>query len=159
MLQFLGEMPNVVVMQTLSKAWGSAGVRLGMAFAQPAIISLMNNVKYPYNVNMLTQQYVAERLANREVVEQQVRTLLDERKWLIDSLASQPCVVHIYPTDANFVLVRVTDADALYKYLLEQGTVVRNRNRVEKCQGCLRITVGTHDENVTLMKQITEYGK
>lgn len=159
MLTLLGQMPNVVVMQTLSKAWGSAGVRMGMAYAQPAIISLMNNVKYPYNVNMLTQQYALERLADPTLVEQQVGILLNERTWLIDSLAAQPCVKHIYPTDANFVLVRVDDANALYNTLLQQGTVVRNRNRVEMCQGCLRITVGTHDENVTLMKQIIEYGK
>ena len=159
MLQHLDELPNVVVMQTLSKAWGSAGVRLGMAFAQPAIIALMNNVKYPYNVNMLTQQYALERLSAHEEVAQQVAILLNEREWLIEALSQSPQVKHIYPTDANFVLVRVDDADALYKALLGQGTVVRNRNRVSMCQGCLRITVGTHQENVTLMNQINEYAR
>lgn len=159
MLGCLAQLPNVVVMQTLSKAWGSAGVRMGMAFAQKPIIDLMNNVKYPYNVNMLTQQYALDRLSKHDEVAAQVQTLLGERTWLIEALSQQQCVEHIYPTDANFVLVRVADADAIYSYLLEQGTVVRNRNRVEKCQGCLRITVGTHDENVTLMNQISNYGK
>lgn len=159
MLTHLAELPNVVVMQTLSKAWGSASVRLGMAFAQPAIIALMNNVKYPYNVNMLTQQYALDRLASRDEVAQQVETLLNEREWLIKALSQAEAVKHIYPTDANFVLVRVDDADALYKALLDQGTVVRNRNRVSMCQGCLRITVGTHQENVTLMNQINEYAR
>lgn len=155
----LNELPNVVVMQTLSKAWGSAGVRMGMAFAQKPIIDLMNNVKYPYNVNMLTQQYALERLSKRDEVAAQVQTILGERTWLVEALSQQQCVEHIYPTDANFVLVRVADADAIYRYLLDQGTVVRNRNRVEMCHGCLRITVGTHDENVTLMNQISNYGK
>ena len=157
MLGLLHELPNVVVMQTLSKAWGSAGVRCGMAFAQPAIIALMNNVKYPYNVNMLTQQFAIERLRRHDEVAQQVKTLLAERDWLIGQLGQTACVKHIYPTDANFVLVRVTDANAIYNALLRQGIVVRNRSRVEKCEGCLRITVGTHDENETLMKHLQEF--
>lgn len=158
MLSYLHQLPNVVVMQTLSKAWASAGVRMGMAFAHKTIIDLMNNVKYPYNVNILTQQYALQQLAHHDQVEAQVQTLLAERKWLVDALSQLECVEHIYPTDANFVLVRVDDADALYRFLLSQGTVVRNRNRVEMCSNCLRITVGTHDENSTLMNQIRQYG-
>ena len=159
MLQFLAQAPNVVVMQTLSKAWGSAGVRMGMAFAQPAIISLMNNVKYPYNINILTQQYALDQLAKSDEVKAQVAILLEQREVLKQQLVQLDCVNKIYPTDANFVLVEVSDADAIYNYLLDEGIVVRNRNRVEKCQGCLRITVGTPQENETLLNGLKNYGK
>ncbi len=157
MLHYLDKYPNLVVLQTFSKAWGSAGARLGMAFASRAIIELMNKVKYPYNINILTQQYALDRISHRDEVEQQVAEILGEREWLIEQIKGLKCVRHIHHTDANFVLVAVDDADKLYRYLLDKGTVVRNRNRVEKCEGCLRITVGTHNENETLICQIVEY--
>ncbi len=157
MLRYLDKYPNLVVLQTMSKAWGSAGVRLGMAFASPAIIELMNKVKYPYNVNILTQQYALDRLAHRDEVGRQVATILAEREWLVEQLSGLESVYSVYPSDANFVLAYVKDADSLYRYLLEQGTVVRNRNRVAMCEGCVRITVGTHEENETLISQIVKY--
>lgn len=159
MLAVLPQMPNVVVMQTLSKAWGSAGVRMGMAFACPAIVSLMNNVKYPYNVNILTQRYALEQLGKSDEIKAHVVTLLEQRELLKQQLAALPCVKKIHPTDANFVLVETVDADGIYNYLLDQGVVVRNRNRVEMCLGCLRITVGLPEENLTLINCLKNYGK
>lgn len=157
MLSQLPNLPNMIVMQTLSKAWGSASVRLGMAFASRDIIAIYNKVKYPYNVNMLTQKYAIEMLGRYSEVADWVATLLGNRYALADELKTMRCVHRIYPSDANFLLVRVDDADALYSYLRDTGIIVRNRNRVEKCVGCLRITVGTADENAQLIKAIKEY--
>ena len=159
MLSRLDKMPRLIVLHTLSKAWGSAAVRLGMAFASTEIISIFNNVKYPYNINLLTQQYVLNRLDHRAEVEGQVKALLDARKVLESELALLPFVLKVFPSDANFLLVRTTDADGIYRFLIERGVIVRNRNRVSKCMGCLRITVGTPDENNDLIKNLKEYGK
>ena len=159
MLSRLDKMPRLIVLHTLSKAWGSAAVRLGMAFASTEIISIFNNVKYPYNINLLTQQYVLNRLEHRTEVEEQVQSLLDSRKKLEAELAPLPFVLKVYPSDANFVLVRTTDADTTYQFLIERGVIVRNRNRVSKCLGCLRITVGTPDENNDLIENLKQYGK
>lgn len=159
MLRHLSQLPNLIVLQTFSKAWGSAGVRLGMAFASPRIIAVFNKVKYPYNVNLLTQRYALGLLDKADEVKQWVGTLLRERSSLTESLAGIPVVQHIFSSDANFVLVKVTDADALYNHLKDCGIIVRNRNRVEKCLGCLRITVGNHDENIQLINAINEYAK
>ncbi|MDO4511682.1 MAG: histidinol-phosphate transaminase [Bacteroidales bacterium] len=154
----LNEFPNLLVMQTFSKAWGSAGVRLGMAFASEAIIGLFNKVKYPYNVNMLTQQFALDHLAKLDDIKAWVDTLLSERTRLINSLDALPQVETTFPTDANFVLARVVDADDIYKHLQAQGIIVRNRNKVEKCLGCLRITVGTPEENDAVINGISNYG-
>ena len=159
MLSRLDKMPRLIVLHTLSKAWGSAAVRLGMAFASTEIISIFNNVKYPYNINLLTQQYVLNRLERRAEVEGQVKALLNARKVLESELALLPFVLKVFPSDANFLLVRTTDADGIYRFLIERGVIVRNRNRVSKCLGCLRITVGTPDENNDLIKNLKEYGK
>ena len=159
MLSRLDKMPRLIVLHTLSKAWGSAAVRLGMAFASTEIISIFNNVKYPYNINLLTQQYVLNRLEHRTEVEEQVQSLLDSRKKLEAELAPLPFVLKVYPSDANFLLVRTTDADGIYRFLIERGVIVRNRNRVSKCLGCLRITVGTPDENNDLIENLKQYGK
>ena len=159
MLSRLSSIPNLIVMQTLSKAWGSASVRLGIAYASAEIIGIFNKVKYPYNINLLTQRYAIDRLERHSEVAAWVELLKANRQWLIEALGSLRCVKQIYPTDANFVLVRVSDADAIYDYLRAGGIIVRNRNRVEKCIGCLRITVGTAEENEILINALKEYGK
>ena len=159
MLSRLSSFPNLIVMQTLSKAWGSASVRLGIAYASAEIIGIFNKVKYPYNISLLTQRYAIDLLKRHSEVTAWVKQLTANRQWLIEALGSLRCVKHIYPTDANFVLVRVSDADAIYDYLRAGGIIVRNRNRVEKCIGCLRITVGTAEENEILINALKEYGK
>ena len=159
MLSCLDSLPNLIVMQTLSKAWGSASVRLGIAYASAEIIGIFNKVKYPYNISLLTQRYAIDLLERHSEVAAWVELLKANRQWLIEALGSLRCVKHIYPTDANFVLVRVSDADAIYDYLRAGGIIVRNRNRVEKCLGCLRITVGTAEENEILINALKEYGK
>ena len=159
MLSCLDSLPNLIVMQTLSKAWGSASVRLGIAYASAEIIGIFNKVKYPYNISLLTQRYAIDLLKRHGEVTAWVKQLTANRQWLIEALGSLRCVKHIYPTDANFVLVRVSDADAIYDYLRVRGIIVRNRNRVEKCLGCLRITVGTAEENEILINALKEYGK
>ena len=159
MLSRLSSIPNLIVMQTLSKAWGSASVRLGIAYASAEIIDIFNKVKYPYNISLLTQRYAIDLLKRHSEVTAWVKQLTTNRQWLIEALGSLRCVKYIYPTDANFVLVRVSDADAIYDYLRAGGIIVRNRNRVEKCLGCLRITVGTAEENEILINALKEYGK
>ena len=159
MLSRLSSIPNLIVMQTLSKAWGSASVRLGIAYASAEIIGIFNKVKYPYNISLLTQRYAIDLLKRHSEVTAWVKQLTTNRQWLIEALGSLRCVKYIYPTDANFVLVRVSDADAIYDYLRAGGIIVRNRNRVEKCLGCLRITVGTAEENEKLINALNEYGK
>lgn len=159
MTTWLDRLPNLVVLQTLSKAWGSAAVRLGIAYASPEIIGIFNKVKYPYNVSLLAQQYALRRLAEHSKVQAEVSATLERRAALIGALRRLPQVLHIYHTDANFVLVRVTDADGIYAHLRDRGIIVRNRNSVEKCLGCLRITVGTKSEDDELIKAINDYGK
>lgn len=150
----LSKCPNLVVFQTLSKAWGAAGIRLGMAFASPEIISVLNKIKYPYNVNQLTQEKALEILNNQETMKSQLTLILSERTRLQQELTAIPCVRKIYPTDANFILVDVGDADAVYQKLVDQGIIVRNRNKVVLCAGCLRITVGTEEENTALLNAL-----
>ncbi len=150
----LSKYPNLVVFQTLSKAWGAAGIRLGMAFASPEIIAVLNKIKYPYNVNQLTQEKALEILNNQESMKSQLTLILSERTRLQQELTAIPCVRKIYPTDANFILVDVGDADAVYQKLVDQGIIVRNRNKVVLCAGCLRITVGTEEENTALLNAL-----
>lgn len=153
-LKTLAQHPNLVILQTLSKAWGSAAIRLGMAFASPEIIQVLNNIKYPYNINILTQEQALRAIENKKQVEDWVRILLSERELLIESLKQLPLIKHIYPTDANFVLVKVEDANAVYQYLVKNSIVVRNRSTVSLCAGCIRITVGTHEENAALIASL-----
>lgn len=150
----LSKYPNLVVFQTLSKAWGAAGIRLGMAFASPEIISVLNKIKYPYNVNQLTQEKALEILNNQETMKSQLTLILSERTRLQQELTAISCVRKIYPTDANFILVDVGDADTVYQKLVDQGIIVRNRNKVVLCAGCLRITVGTEEENTALLNAL-----
>lgn len=153
-LNDLEEYPNLIILQTFSKAWGLAAVRLGMAFASAEIIKLFNKVKYPYNVNILTQNFVGDELDKLELRKQWIATLLEGRNYLINELPKLPFVEKIYPTDANFILVKVEDANSLYKQLADKGVIVRNRNSVSLCAGCLRITVGTDKENEMLIKTL-----
>lgn len=150
----LDHFPNLIVLQTFSKAWGSASIRLGMAFASKDIISIFNKIKYPYNVNLLTQKKALEILQTEKKVEKWVKTTLAERTKMIDGLAKLKIVQHIYPTDANFVLVKVSDANSTYQKLVEKGIIVRNRNSVSLCLGCLRITIGTAEENKILLHEL-----
>ena len=149
--------PNLIVLNTMSKAWASASLRLGMAFASPAIIELFNKVKYPYNINLLAQQRALEMLSDPLKVERWVAQIKQERAHMVPAIAELPICRHIYPTAANFILVKVTDTDAIYQYLVERGIIVRNRNRVELCEGCLRITIGTPAENNELLSALRQY--
>ncbi|MDD2962170.1 MAG: histidinol-phosphate transaminase [Muribaculaceae bacterium] len=158
MLEYLSSMPRLIVMQTFSKAWGSAAARLGIAFASTEIINVFNKVKYPYNINLLTQQYALERIEKYAQVIEWVATIKKNRAIFVDKLKTLKCVKTIYPTDANFILVRVDDANRLYDYLCDSGIIIRNRNRVEKCAGCVRITVGTEQENDELINAMKNYG-
>jgi histidinol-phosphate aminotransferase len=155
--EMLSHYPNLVILQTFSKAWGSAAIRLGMAFASTEIIAVLNKIKYPYNINILTQKQALSALKNDTQVKQWVKTLLTERAVLVDALQQLPIVQHIYPTDANFVLIRVDDANALYHYLVDKSIIVRNRNTVSLCLGCVRITVGTPEENQILLEELKKF--
>jgi histidinol-phosphate aminotransferase len=153
----LGKYPNLVVLNTMSKAWGCAAIRLGMAFASREIVELLNRVKYPYNINLLTQQQAMKVLDDPFETDKWVRTILLERSRMIDAFALLPQCVKIYPTDANFFLVRMTDAQKTYDYLVERGIIVRNRNKVALCQNCLRVTIGTKTENNELLAALRQY--
>ena len=157
MLASLSDYSNLIVLQTFSKAWGGAAIRLGMGFASPEIIEILTKIKYPYNVNLLTQQKALEILDKREEQKEWVAAILKERGRVAEELLQLPVVEKIYPTDANFFLVKVTDADGIYKYLVAKGIIVRNRNTVSLCGNCLRITVGTPAENHTLVGALKAY--
>lgn len=153
----LDRFPNLIVLNTFSKLWASAAIRLGMAFASEDIIGLFNRVKYPYNVNQLTQQQALKMLDDLPHVNQWRKTLLSERAHLLPAVAELPLCKKIFPTDANFFLVRVTDAESIYHYLIDRGIVVRNRSRVQLCGNCLRITIGTPQENNILLGALRQY--
>lgn len=153
----LASHPNLIVLNTLSKAWGLAAIRLGMAFASEEIIGLFNKVKYPYNVNLLTQQQALEALRDPFETDKWVRLLLQERGRMIDAFRLLPICEHVYPTDANFFLARMTDAQRIYDYLVDTGIIVRNRTRVQLCHNCLRITIGTKNENNELVAALRQY--
>jgi len=156
-IQLLAEYPNLVVMQTLSKAWGLAGLRLGMAFASEEIIDIYNKVKPPYNISEAVQELVYKALDNIEDVNEMIREIVKERQRLEVEFGKIPVVEHIYPSDANFLLVKVTDARAIYEYLLANQIVVRDRSKVLLCEGCLRITVGTAKENDELIHILQQF--
>jgi len=151
--------PNLVVLQTFSKAWGLAGLRLGVCYASEEIIRLLNKVKYPYNVNIETQRLALDALNNEAQKNQWVKSILVQRRKLEKALLSIPLVQRIYPSDANFILVQVKDAPGTYEYLMNQGIIVRDRSRVVLCYNCLRITVGTPDENKQLIKALKALSK
>lgn len=154
MTTLLPKYKNLIVLQTMSKAWGQAAIRLGIAMANTEIIEYFNRVKYPYNVNLLTQQQAVKVLSEPEAMRAQVDEILRERARMEQELVKLPNVLAVYPSDANFLLVKVKDADASYRELQQKGIIVRNRNRVELCQGCLRITIGTPAENDTILREL-----
>ena len=153
----LAKYPNLIVLNTMSKAWGCAAIRLGMAFASEEIIGLFNKVKYPYNVNQLTQQQALEALKDPFEVDNWVKILLQERTRMIEAFEMLPICDKVYPTDANFFLAKMSDATKIYNYLVDQGIIVRNRNKVQLCQNCLRITIGTKTENAELIAALRKY--
>ncbi len=159
MVNHLNEYQNVIVLQTFSKAWGHAGLRLGVAYASAEIISYYNKVKYPYNVNSITQEMALQALNDISTVTAWVNELINSRISLATALDKMKCVKHIYPSDANFLLIKVDNPDNLYTFLCNKGIIVRNRNRVEKCTDCLRITIGTKDENEQLLNAINDYDR
>lgn len=156
-LAWLSQYPHLVVLQTFSKAWGLAGLRVGMAFADPFIINVLNKIKYPYNLSLANIRIAAEALEKAEAVREKVALILSERARLETALAKRPCVEKVFPSDANFLLVRTTDADALYRYLSQRGIVVRNRSREPHCGNCLRMTVGTPAENKALLEAMADF--
>ena len=157
MRQELVRHPNLIILQTMSKAWGSAAIRLGMAFASKEIIAIYNKVKYPYNVNLLTQQQAMAMLKDPFEVDKWVKLLLSERVRLMQAFQELPLCEKIYPTDANFFLARVTDAQRIYDYLVDRGIIVRNRSKIQLCSNCLRITIGSHTENNELIAALRQF--
>lgn len=155
----LKDYPNLVVMQTFSKAWGLAALRLGMLFASKEIIDVLNRIKPPYNINQATQELAMKALDNLEDVNTMIRETVKERAVLTDALLNIPGVQKIFPSDANFILVKIEEATAVYNYLKEQGIIVRNRSNVLLCEDSLRITVGTPEQNSQLIKALQEYKK
>ena len=151
-LKELDKYPNLLVLQTFSKAWGLASVRCGMAFASEEIVGFFNKVKPPYNLNFLTQNFVLKALDQAERTQEWVEMLLEQRRIMVEALQVLPCILHIFPTDANFILVKTTDATGIYQSLIQQGIIVRNRSSVSLCNGCLRITIGTAQENAMLIE-------
>jgi len=159
LLADLDKYPNLIVFQTFSKAWGCAAIRLGMAFASTEIIGILSKIKYPYNINLLTQKQAMEMLRKYYEIERWVKTLKAEREELMKKFAKLACTVKVFPSDANFFLARVTDAVAIYNYLVGEGIIVRNRNSISLCGNCLRVTVGTRMENDKLIEALQQYNK
>jgi len=155
----LMDYPNLVVLQTLSKAWGLAALRLGLAFASREIVNIMNHVKYPYNINIATQELALQALQNVDKVNEWTRKTIDERSALEINLGRLPFVQTIFPSDANFLLVKMSGANEIFKYLQSRGIIVRNRSNVQGCENCLRITVGTQEENKILLNSLREYAQ
>lgn len=151
-LSELDKYPNLVILQTLSKAWGMAGLRLGLAFAQPLIVDTLSRVKYPYNINVVTQKIVLEQL--RKSPDAQIAEIVSERGRVLEGLAKNPVIRKIHPTDANFVLVEVDEPRTIYDRLIGAGIIVRDRSRIKGCEGCLRITIGTPEENDRLLETL-----
>lgn len=152
LLPGLSKYPNLVILQTFSKAWGMAGLRLGMAFADEQIIEVLSRIKYPYNLSILTQQKALELLGNEVQKQEWVTTILNERAKLIENLKEYPFVIKVYPTDANFVLVKTHDPRGIYEYLVDEQIIVRDRSSIALCGGCLRISIGSPEENAALME-------
>ena len=153
----LDKYSNIIVLNTMSKAWGSAAIRLGMAFASPEIVEIFNKVKYPYNINMLTQEKAYDILSESQSVQHWVTMILEERSRVIDAFVLLPICKKVYPTSSNFFLARVTDAQSIYNYLIDEGIIIRDRHKVSLCNDCLRITIGTREENNELLGALRVY--
>lgn len=152
----LKEFPNLVVVQTLSKAFGMAGIRLGMCFASEAIIATLNKIKPPYNINELTQISAIEQLQKADLVQSQIMSLINERELLVRSLEQVAFIKKIYPSNTNFVMIKVDNASKRYQQLIENGIVIRNRTTQPLCENCLRLTIGTTEENMKLIETLKQ---
>lgn len=152
----LTEYPNLVILQTLSKAWGLAGLRIGMAFASPDIIDVMNKIKPPYNVSEITQTLATEALSKTEQINTQIREIVQQREWLKQELTQFSFIRKVYPSDANFLLIKMDDPKMIYTHLTSKGIIVRDRSSMPGCEGCLRITVGISAENALLISALQE---
>ncbi len=159
LLANLDQYPNLVILQTLSKAWGLAAIRLGMAFASHEIIAILSKIKYPYNINLLTQEKAAKMLLSEEQKAKWVETILQQKVLMANELIKLPIVLKLYPSDANFILVKTSSAKMIYQMLVERQIIVRDRSKVALCGEALRITVGTADENRILLEALKEIGK
>ena len=148
--------PNLIILQTFSKAWGMAGIRLGMAFASPEIIGIFNKIKYPYNINILTQQKAMELLDKEHEKNEWVNILIKERERVAKALSTMPGIQKVYHSDANFLLVKMKDANNTYNKLVDRGIIVRNRSKIILCDDCLRITIGSNEENGILLEEISK---
>lgn len=155
----LSKYPNLVILQTLSKAWGMAGIRLGMGFASTDIIEVLNKIKPPYNVNSLTQDKALQLLKDEKCFEKEMELLLQEKKWMLRELRNFTFVEKVFPSQANFILIRVNNANTLYNFLIEKGIVIRNRTTVSQLRNCLRISVGTKNENQSLFEALKAFEK
>ncbi len=153
----ISEFSNLVVMQTLSKAWGLAGIRLGKGYASERIVQVLNNIKLPYNLNTLTQDTAIKILENIDEYKEKVANIKTEREKLFNELKKLPIMEKVYPSEANYILCRFKDANATYNYLVEKGIIVRNRSNEVNCDNCLRITVGTPKDNRTLIEYLSEF--
>lgn len=156
-IQELTEYSNLIILQTLSKAWGLAGLRIGMAFASEEIIEVFNKVKPPYNINEASQELALEALQNVDQINSWIKETVAEREKLIVELGQLSCVIKIYPSDANFILVKTTNPRGIYQHLVDQGIIVRDRSKVELCEGSLRITIGTPEENKILLNALKNF--
>jgi histidinol-phosphate aminotransferase len=148
--------PNLIVLHTMSKAWGHAAIRLGMAFASEDIVTIMNKVKYPYNINTLTQQQAISALRDQEQTDKQVKFLIQERQRMSAAIRMLPLCENVYPSDANFLLVKTLNAQSIYDTLVKRGIIVRNRHKITLCDNCLRITIGTKTENNELLAALRD---
>lgn len=157
LLSKLPEYKNLVLLQTFSKGWGLAGLRVGMAFASKEIIDLFNKIKPPYNINAVSQQLLTEALNNKSLVDKWVKEIVNERKILSEKLPELPFVLKIYNSEANFILVKVTDAKKIYQYLTQNKLIIRDRSNISLCEECLRITIGTKEENKQLINLLKQY--
>ncbi len=157
LIRYLDNTPNLVILQTFSKAWGLAGLRMGIAFASKQIIEVLNKIKYPYNVNSITQRLVLEALNDKSRMENWVNDILIQRKLLTSKLSNLSKVRRIYPSDANFILLQIDNAKRAYDFLIDKQIIVRDRSKVHLCEGCLRITIGTPDENKLLTEALETY--
>ncbi|MFH6988090.1 histidinol-phosphate transaminase [Flavobacterium collinsii] len=150
----IDEYPNLIITQTLSKAYGLAGIRLGICYGSEAVISVLNKIKPPYNVNELTQQRAISRLNDSGKIKQEIYSIIEQREELIKVLLQVSFIEKVYPTEANFVLIKVDDANKRYKQLIERGIVIRNRSSQPLCENCLRLTIGTEEENIKLIEAL-----
>jgi histidinol-phosphate aminotransferase len=156
-IKHIGSYPNLVILQTFSKAWGMAGIRLGLGFGNPGLINILNRIKYPYNVSLLTQKAALEMLERRSEVEMWVRNIIEQRKFLEENLRQMSFVRKVFPSDANFLLVKVDDPEVVCRRLESSKLIVRNRSKMPLCENCIRITVGTAIENKILVDNMLKY--